>query len=65
MPARKPSTKLGAVTAEYGRGGLPWRQALGTLMLVSVVGGTDGEVREMVDIAPSSSGWERSPSWEH
>jgi class 3 adenylate cyclase/tetratricopeptide (TPR) repeat protein len=36
---------------EYSRLGLPWRQALCALMLVSVVGGGESELREMVDAA--------------
>ena len=39
------------VLGEYGRLGLPWRHASGTLMLVSVVGGDEPDVREMADAA--------------
>lgn len=39
------------VVGEYGRLGLPWRQALGDLMLVSLLGGDETEVREMADAA--------------
>ena len=36
-----------AVIAEYERLGLPWRQALGTLMLASTVGADEPEVRAL------------------
>ena len=40
-----------AVIAEYERLGLPWRQALGTLMLVATVGTGDPEVRALAETA--------------
>ena len=40
-----------AILEEYDRLGLPWRQALGALMLVSVVGAGTTEIREMADAA--------------
>ena len=40
-----------AVLGEYDRMGLPWREALGALMLVCVVGGAEAEVRELADAA--------------
>ena len=40
-----------AVTAEYERLGLPWRQALGTLMLVSTIGVGEPEVRALAEPA--------------
>ena len=51
MPAPKPSTRRARSRPSTAGSGLPWRQALGTLMLVSVVGGADSEVAEMVDVA--------------
>jgi len=39
------------VIGEYARLGLPWRQALGTLMLVSTVGAGEPEVRALADPA--------------
>jgi class 3 adenylate cyclase len=40
-----------AVLAEYTTMGLPWRQALGGLVLASLVGAGDTDVREMADTA--------------
>jgi tetratricopeptide (TPR) repeat protein len=40
-----------AVLAEYERMGLPWRQAIGALMLVYVAGGDEADVRDLVDTA--------------
>jgi hypothetical protein len=40
-----------AVIGEYGRLGLPWRQALATLMLLSTIGPDDAEVRREAESA--------------
>jgi class 3 adenylate cyclase len=40
-----------AVLGEYGRQGLPWRQALGAIMLLSTIGGGDVEVRAAAESA--------------
>ncbi len=40
-----------AVFGEYGRLGLPWRQALGALMLLGTIGGGDAEVRVLAESA--------------
>ncbi len=40
-----------AVFGEYGRLGLPWREALGALMLVSTIGSSDAEVRALAESA--------------
>ena len=40
-----------AVIGEYGRLGLPWRQALGALMLLSTIGGADPDVRAAAERA--------------
>jgi len=39
------------VIGEYGRLGLPWRQALGALMLLSTIGGADPDVRAAAERA--------------
>jgi hypothetical protein len=40
-----------AVLGEYGRQGLPWRQALGAVMLLSTIGGGELEVRVAAESA--------------
>ena len=40
-----------SVIGEYGRLGLPWRQALGALMLLSTIGGGEAEVRAAAESA--------------
>jgi hypothetical protein len=40
-----------AVIGEYGRLGLPWRQALGALTLLSTIGGADPDVRAAAEAA--------------
>ena len=43
--------EIRAVLAEYATMGLPWREALGGLVLTSLVGAAETEVREMADTA--------------
>jgi hypothetical protein len=43
--------EIRAVLAEYATMGLPWREALGGLVLTSLVGAGETEVREMADTA--------------
>ena len=43
--------EIRAVLAEYATMGLPWREALGGLVLTSLVGAVETELREMADMA--------------